>query len=182
MRLHKLFDLNGRVAVVTGGSRGLGLQIAEALGEFGAEVILVSRKQADLDLAKKQVEAFGAAVHAVAADLSQPDEVTAFSQDMIRRFGHVDILVNNAGTVWGAPAEEHPLDAWNKVLNLNLTGMFLLSQTLARDSFLPNRKGTIINVASAKGFVADHPDMPGTAAYNAAKGAVISLTRALAAE
>lgn len=182
MRLHKLFDLNGRVAVVTGGSRGLGLQIAEALGEFGAEVTLVSRKQADLDLAKKQVEAFGSAVHAVAADLSQPDEVTAFSQDMIRRFGHVDILVNNAGTVWGAPAEEHPLDAWNKVLNLNLTGMFLLSQTLARDSFLPNRKGSIINVASAKGFVADHPDMPGTAAYNAAKGAVISLTRALAAE
>lgn len=182
MRLHDLFDLSGRIAIVTGGSRGLGLQVAEALGEFGAEVILVSRKQAELDAAKAQVSATGAKVHAIAANLSEPDGIAAFSEDVMRRFGRVDILVNNAGTVWGAPAEHHPLDAWNKVINLNLTGMFLLSQALARDCFLPNGKGSIINIASAKGFVADHPDMPGTAAYNAAKGAVINLTRALAAE
>lgn len=151
MRLHDLFDLSGHIAIVTGGSRGLGLQIAEALGEFGGEVIPMSRERAELDAAKAQVSATGAKVHVIAANLSEPDEVASFSQDAMHRFGRVDILVNDAGNVWGAPTKHHPLDAWNKVNNLNLTGMFLLSQVLARDCFLPNGKGSIINIASDAG-------------------------------
>lgn len=182
MRLNEMFNLAGRVAVITGGSRGLGLQIAEALGEFGAEVVLISRKMADLDAAKDGLAAAGIKVQAVAANLADHGGMAALAADIGARFGRVDILVNNAGTTWGAPAEDHPLDAWNKVIGLNVTSLFLLSQALARDFFLPQRTGSIINVASVEGLQAHHPALPGTIAYNTAKGAVVNLTRALAAE
>lgn len=181
-RLKDLLSLDGRVAVITGGSRGLGLQIAEALGEFGAHIVLISRKQADLDAAKAGLAASGVKVEAVATDLSDPDAIASLVDDVLRRTGPVDILVNNAGTTWGAPAEDYPREAWNKVIDLNLTGLFLLSQALARECFLPRSAGAIINIASVEGLQAHHPDMPGTVAYNAAKGAVVNLTRALAAE
>ena len=180
--LGALFDLSGRVAVVTGGSRGLGMQIAEALGEFGAQVVLISRKMADLDEAKDRMSANGAKVHAMAANLADHGAIAALADDIGARFGRVDILVNNAGTTWGAPAEDHPLDAWTKVIDLNVTSLFLLSQAMARNFFLPQRKGAIINVASVEGLQAHHPALPGTVAYNTAKGAVVNLTRALAAE
>ena len=182
MRLSEMFNLAGRVAVITGGSRGLGLQIAEALGEFGAEIVLISRKMADLDAAKNGLAAAGVKVQAVAANLADHGGMAALAADIGARFGRVDILVNNAGTTWGAPAEDHPLDAWNKVIGLNVTSLFLLSQALARDFFLPQRTGSIINVASVEGLQAHHPALPGTIAYNTAKGAVVNLTRALAAE
>jgi NAD(P)-dependent dehydrogenase (short-subunit alcohol dehydrogenase family) len=180
--LSGLFDLTGRVAIVTGGSRGLGFQIATALSEFGASVALAARKKADLDAAVEQLAASGRTAVGFVADLGTPEAAADLTERVIERFGRIDILVNNAGTAWGAPAEDYPLDGWNKVINLNLTGLFLLTQAVARSAFLKQGKGAVINVASVEGLQGHHHDRPGTVAYNAAKGAVINMTRALAAE
>jgi gluconate 5-dehydrogenase len=177
-----LLDLTGRVALVTGGSRGLGLQIARALGEFGASLALVARKQADLDSAVGQLNEAGRTAVGFAVDLGTPEAASRLTERVIERFGRIDVLVNNAGATWGAPAEDYPLEGWNKVIDLNVTGLFLLTQAVAREAFLKQGKGAIINVASVEGLQGHPPDRPGTIAYNAAKGAVISLTRALAAE
>jgi NAD(P)-dependent dehydrogenase (short-subunit alcohol dehydrogenase family) len=177
-----LFDLTGRVAIVTGGSRGLGLQIANALGEFGASLVLVARKKADLDAAVEQLNAAGRAAVGIVAELGTAEAASGLTERVMERFGRIDILVNNAGTAWGARAEDYPLDGWNKVIDLNVTGLFLLTQAVARSAFLKQGKGAVINVASVEGFLGHHPDRLGTIAYNTAKGAVINMTRALAAE
>ncbi|WP_313803206.1 SDR family oxidoreductase [Sphingobium sp.] len=178
-----MFDLHGRVVVITGGSRGLGLQIAEALGEFGAKLMLVSRKQKDLDGAAQMLADRGIRAETVAADLgNDPAAADLICSATHDRLGPIDILVNNAGATWGTPAEDHPMDAWDKVINLNLTALFRLTRRAAREDMLPRRKGAILNIASIEGLAAHHPDLPGTAAYNASKGGVINLTRALAAE
>ncbi len=180
--LASLFDLTGRVAIVTGGSRGLGLQIAIALGEFGASLALVARKKPDLDAAVEQLRSAGCEAVGFVADLGTPEAASDLAAQVIERFGRIDILVNNAGTVWGAPAEDYPLDGWNKVIGLNVTALFLMTQTVARSAFLKQGRGSVINVASIEGLLGHHPDRPGTIAYNTAKGAVINMTRALAAE
>lgn len=180
--LADLFDLTGRVAIVTGGSRGLGLQIARALGEFGASLALVARKTADLDTAVEQLAGAGCTAVGFSADLGTPEAAAGLTERVIDRFGRIDILVNNAGTAWGAPTEDHTLEDWNRVIALNVTGLFLLTQSVARNAFLKQGKGAVINVASVEGLLGHHPDRRGTIAYNAAKGAVISMTRALAAE
>ncbi len=180
--LTSLFDLTGRVALITGGSRGLGLQIANALGEFGASLALAARKQADLDAAVEQLSTAGRTAVGFVANLGTPEAASGLAERVMERFGRIDILVNNAGTSWGAPAEDYPLDGWNKVIDLNLTGVFLLTQAVARSAFLKQGNGAVINVASVEGLLGHLPDRPGTVAYNAAKGAVISMTRALAAE
>ena len=177
-----LFNLSGRVAIVTGGSRGLGLQIATALGEYGASVALVARKQADLDAAVEQLAALGIAALGLAADLATPEAASALADRVLEQFGRIDILVNNAGATWGAPAEDYPIEGWNKVIDLNVTGLFQLTQAVARAAFLPQGKGAVVNIASIEGLLGHHPDRPGTIAYNTAKGAVINMTRALAAE
>jgi NAD(P)-dependent dehydrogenase (short-subunit alcohol dehydrogenase family) len=177
-----LFDLTGRVAIVTGGSRGLGFQIASALGEFGASLALVARKKADLDAAVEQLNREGRTAVGFVADLGTPEAASGLTTRVIERFGCIDILVNNAGNVWGAPAEDYPLEGWNKVIDLSVTGLFLLTQAVARDAFLKQGKGAVINVASVEGLLGHHPDRMGTIAYNTAKGAVINMTRALAAE
>ena len=180
--LRNLFDLTGRVALVTGGSRGLGLQIATALGEFGASLALVARKQADLDATVEKLNTAGHTAVGFAADLGTPEGASALTDRVIERFSRIDILVNNAGATWGAPAEDYPLEGWHKVIDLNVTGLFLLTQSVARRAFLPQGKGAIVNVASVEGLQGHHPDRPGTIAYNTAKGAVVNMTRALAAE
>lgn len=180
--LKQLFDLNGRVALITGGSRGLGLQIAEALGEFGATTVLVARKQAELDGAVAHLEGLGYHAVAVAADLSNPEAIGALVERVSADRGKIDILVNNAGAAWGEPAEDHSLEGWNKVINLNVTGLFLLTQATARQCFLPQGRGVVVNVASIEGLQGHHPRQAGTIAYNTAKGAVVNMTRALAAE
>jgi NAD(P)-dependent dehydrogenase (short-subunit alcohol dehydrogenase family) len=180
--LRKLFDLSGRVALITGGSRGLGLQIAEALGEFGASLVLTARKQDELDAALKHLNAQGIAASAVAVDLSKPDAPASAVEAVIARHGRLDILVNNAGTTWGAPAEDHPREAWDKVVALNLTAPFLLSQAAAKRAMIPAGKGRIVNIASVEGLKGHPPEMPGTVGYNATKGGVVNMTRALAAE
>jgi gluconate 5-dehydrogenase len=180
--LTSLFDLTGRVALVTGGSRGLGLQIASALGEFGASLALVARKRADLDAAVEHLNKAGRTAVGFDADLATAEAASSLTERVIERFGRIDILVNNAGATWGAPAEDYPLEGWNKVINLGVTGLFLLTQAVARSAFLKQGKGAVINVASVEGLQGHHPDRPGTIAYNTAKGAVVNMTRALAAE
>jgi gluconate 5-dehydrogenase len=178
----QLFDLSGRTALVTGGSRGLGLQIAEALGEQGARIVVSSRKQADLDEAVAHLKQRGIAADAIAADLGQEQEPARLAQEALTRLGRIDILVNNAGATWGAPAESHPLEAWDKVMNLNVRSIFLLSQAVARDAMIPQRYGRIINVASIAGLAGNAPGTMQTIAYNTSKGAVVNFTRALAGE
>ena len=179
--ISQLFDLSGRIALVTGGSRGLGLQIAEALGDAGAKVMLTSRKAADLEEAVADLSQRGIDARWIAADTARPDEVQRVCTETMERLGPVDILVNNAGAAWGAPAEDHPLDAWDKVMNLNIRSVFLFSQAIGKLSMIPRRGGRIINLASIAGLAGSPPGME-TIAYNTSKGAVVNFTRALAAE
>jgi NAD(P)-dependent dehydrogenase (short-subunit alcohol dehydrogenase family) len=181
MSVKKLFDLTGKAAFVTGGSRGLGLQMAEALGEMGARVAITARKQPELDEAAARLRGMGVEVVTCAADLSRHDTIPAVVEQVVKGLGPVDILVNNAGTTWGAPAEDHPYDAWRKVMGLNIDAMFLVSQAVGKRCMLPRRAGKIVNIASVAGLAGNPPEMQ-TIAYNASKGAVLSFTRTLAAE
>ena len=178
----ELFDLKGKTALITGGSRGLGLQIAEALGEQGATLVLSSRKQADLDEAVAHLKSRGIEATAIAADVSQEAAINTLVTEAMKRLGHIDILVNNAGATWGAPAESHPSEAWDKVMNLNIRSIFLLSQAVGRESMIPRKYGRIINVASIAGLSGNGPDSMQTIAYNTSKGAVVNFTRTLAGE
>lgn len=179
--IQQLFDLTGKTALVTGGSRGLGLQLAQALGEAGARVMLSSRKAEDLEESAGVLKAAGIDVDWIAADASKEADIRKLADETIKRFGHVDILVNNAGAAWGAPAEDHPVEAWDKVMNLNVRGYFILSQHIAKHSMIPRKSGRIINVASIAGLGGNPRGMT-TIAYNTSKGAVINFTRALACE
>ena len=178
--VHKLFDLTGRCALVTGGSRGLGLQMAEALGEAGAKLLLTSRKAADLEEAAAELQSKGIDARWVAADASDPAQIQHVVDEAMQRLGQVDILVNNAGATWGAPAEDHPLEAWDKVMNLNVRSLFLFAQAVGRASMLPRRRGSILNIASIAGL-AGSLDMQ-FIAYGTSKGAVVNFTRTLAGE
>jgi len=179
--IQQLFNLEGQTALVTGGSRGLGLQIAESLGEAGAKILLSSRKASDLEEAAANLQAKGIDTRWAAADASQPEEARRVVAEAMQRLGRIDILVNNAGATWGAPAEEHPLEAWDKVMNLNIRSLFVFSQAVANASMIPRRHGRIINVASIAGLGGNPPGMQ-TVAYNTSKAAVINFTRALAGE
>jgi NAD(P)-dependent dehydrogenase (short-subunit alcohol dehydrogenase family) len=176
----KLFDLSGQVALVTGGSRGLGLQMAEALGEAGAKIMLTSRKAADLEEATADLQAKGIDARWIAADASVPADVQRVVDETMQRMGPIDILVNNAGATWGAPMSDYPLEAWDKVMNLNIRSLFLFAQAVGRASFLPRKKGRVINIASIAGL-AGSANME-FIAYAASKGAAVNFTRQLAGE
>jgi len=178
--VQKLFDLKGQHALVTGGSRGLGLQIAEALGEAGAKIMLTSRKASDLEEAVAHLQDKGIDARWIAADVSDPAQVHKVCSETLERLGQVDILVNNAGAAWGAPAEDHPLDAWDKVMNLNVRSIFLFSQAIGKASMIPRRRGRIINIASIAGLGGSIEVK--FIAYGTSKGAVVNFTRTLAAE
>ena len=179
--IQQLFDLKGKTALVTGGSRGLGLQMAHALGEAGARVMLSARKADELEAAVQELQDAGIDARWIAADCAQETDIHRLGAETLERMGDVDILVNNAGAAWGAPAEDHPLEAWDKVMNLNVRGYFILSQYLAKHSMIGRQRGSIINVASIAGLGGNPKGMK-TIAYNTSKGAVINFTRALAAE
>ena len=179
--IQQLFDLKGKTALVTGGSRGLGLQMAHALGEAGARIMLSSRKADELEKAVADLEAAGIDARWTAADCAAEADIHRLADETLERMGDIDILVNNAGAAWGAPAEDHPLDAWDKVMNLNVRGYFLLSQRVAKKSMIARKQGRIINIASIAGLGGNPPEMQ-TIAYNTSKGAVVNFTRALACE
>ncbi len=183
MTLRQSLDLTGRKAIITGGSRGLGLQIAEALGEMGAQVLLTARKADELDEAVRHLKGLGVDALALPCDMGKPETIPGFAQAAIERLGgRCDILVNNAGAAWGAPAEDHPLDAWMKLVNVNLTGVFVLTQEIGRRSMIPNHYGRVLIVASIAGLRGNPPGSHGTLAYNTTKGGLVNFTRALAGE
>ncbi len=182
MSVKKLFDLDGRVALITGGSRGLGLQMAEALGEMGATVVLTARKKQELINAQARLQGLNVKVFTVVNDLQDKESIEPMVKGVLNNHEKIDILINNAGAAWGCPAEEHPIDGWQKVIDLNLTAVFVLSQTVGRLSMIPKKNGKIINIASIAGLVGTDPNFMPTIAYNASKGGLVNFTRSLAAE
>ena len=182
MSLARLQDLSGRVALVTGGSRGLGLQMAEVLGELGARIAITARKADELEEAKAHLKAMGIEALPVVCDMSDLASIPAMVDKVIAAYGPIDILVNNAGTSWGAPTIDHPLDAWNKVITLNLTAIFVASQEVGRRCMLPRKQGKVINIASVQGLSGGYPEGMPTIAYNSSKGGVVNFTRMLANE
>ncbi len=182
MNVKKLFDLSGKTALITGGSRGLGLQIAEGLGEMGARVVITARKAGELEEAKAHLKGMGIDALTLVNDLQNTDSVRPLVEQVLKSYGQIDVLVNNAGAAWGAPAEDHPLEAWYKIINLNLTAVFLMSQTVGKLGMIPRKYGRIINLASIAGLVGTDPRMMPTIAYNASKGGVVNFTRSLAVE
>lgn len=180
MAVRELFELGGKVALVTGGSRGLGLQIALALGDMGARTAICARSSEELAHATRFLAERGVDTFTVVCDLSKPEQVPGLVDAVVERYGNIDVLVNNAGTSWGAPAEKMPLDAWDKVMRLNVGAVFQLSQVVANRCFIPRRSGNIIVVAS-NAALRTNPHMK-TAGYFASKAAALHLMRALAVE
>jgi len=172
------FDFKGEVVVVTGGSRGLGLEIAHAFGYAGAQVVITARREQWLTDAEKFLKDRAISVHALTCDVADASSVEQTVQQALEKCGKIDILVNNAGLTWGAPAETMPLDRWRQVIDANITGTFLMSQIVGRH-MLERNKGAIVNVASIAGMGGGQLQ---TVGYNASKAAVINLTRALALE
>ncbi|MDP2317793.1 MAG: glucose 1-dehydrogenase [Acidobacteriota bacterium] len=177
--LPSLFDLTGRVAIVTGGSRGLGLEMAEGLAEAGARLMICARRDEWLTPALADLRGRGHTVEGMPCDVSRPEDVQAVVDKTMQAYGQLDILINNAGITWAAPAAEMPLEKWRKVIDVNLTGAFLFSQAAGRE-MLKTGYGRIINVASIAGLIASVHG-PHYAAYAASKAGLMGLTRELAA-
>ena len=181
MNVPDLFRLDGQVALITGGSRGLGLHMARALGAMGCRVAITARKADELAQARSELQARGIEVLTLVGDLQQLDTIPALVDEAASGLGAIDILVNNAGTTWGAPAEDHPDEAWHKVMNLNVNAPFFMARAVGRRCMIPRRSGKIINVASVAGLKGMAPGVH-TIAYNTSKAAAINFTRALVSE
>jgi gluconate 5-dehydrogenase len=181
MGVKQLFDLSGKTALITGGSRGLGLQMAEALGEMGAKLAITARKADELAEAKAHLEGLGMEVHTFANDLQNFDAIPALVDDVLAQLGTIDILVNNAGATWGENAEDYPDAAWHKVMNLNVSAPFFLTREVAKRVMIPKGQGNIIITASVAAFKGTPPGM-NTVAYNTSKAAAVHLARTLASE
>lgn len=181
MGVKQLFQLDGQVALITGGSRGLGLQMAQALGEMGCKVAISARKADELAEARQHLEALGITVQTVVSDLQKTDRIPALVDEVVNGLGPIDILVNNAGATWGAPAEDYPDEAWHKVMNLNVNAPFFLTREVGRRCMIPRQRGKVITIASVAGLKGMGPGVH-TIAYNTSKAAAINFTRALASE
>jgi NAD(P)-dependent dehydrogenase (short-subunit alcohol dehydrogenase family) len=174
------FRLDGKVAIITGGSRGLGLQIAEGLAEAGATIAITARKEPGLREAEAHLASRGVSCLAVRCDIAEASEVTGAVDRVITELGGVDILVNNAGTTWGASLQELPLEAWDKVIRTNVNGTFYVSRAVALQMIRQGRGGRIVNVASIAGLRGSDPRVLQGLPYNTSKGAVVNFTRDLA--
>ena len=177
--VREMFDLTGRTAIVTGGSRGLGKEIAEGLGEAGANLVLCARRAEWLDETVREFLGRGFAVRGKTCDVSKSEDVQSVIDEAMDAFGSIDILVNNAGTSWAAMPEDMPLEQWQKVIDVNLTGCFLFAQAVGR-VMLEQESGSIINIASIAGLTSS-ANGPFYAGYAASKAGLIGLTRELAA-
>jgi NAD(P)-dependent dehydrogenase (short-subunit alcohol dehydrogenase family) len=177
--VRELFDISGQTAIVTGGGSGLGRQMAGALAELGADIVVCARKLDRCEQAAVELAELGVRARALQCDLRQPGDAQAVVDRTVQEFGRVDVLVNDAGTTWGAPAEETPLHGWQKVMDVNLTGLFLVTQAAARQ-MMAQGGGSIVNIASVAALRGSPAGMMDAVAYSASKGGVISLTRDLA--
>jgi len=184
----QLFDLTGRVAIITGGSIGLGRQMAEGLAEMGANIVLCARKQERCLQAAEELQQLGVKASALACDVKNPASIQEVVDATLSQFGKIDVLINNAGISWGAPVEEMRLEDWNKVIETNLTGTFLCAQAVGKvmirqgrdkNSAATNTAGKIINIASVAGLGGAPAELPAIG-YHASKGGVISFTKDLA--
>ncbi|HET6932922.1 MAG TPA: SDR family oxidoreductase [Candidatus Acidoferrum sp.] len=178
VNVKKLFDLSGRVAIVTGGSVGLGRQMAEGLAEMGAKLVLCARKKERCQQTAGELEKLGIEVLALGCDVKDPASIQAVADATVKQFGRIDILINNAGTSWGAPVEAMTVEQWNKVIETNLTGTFLFSQAVGK-VMIAQRRGKIINIASVAGLRGSPPSFSAIG-YSASKGGVVILTKDLA--
>ncbi|WP_082236044.1 SDR family oxidoreductase [Halobacillus massiliensis] len=180
MHVMELFELKGKTAIVTGGGRGLGEQIAEGLAEAGADIVLCSRKvEACEEVAQRLREEHGVKTLALSCDVTNDEQVQQVVDQTVQEFGNIDILINNSGASWGAPALEMPLEAFQKVMNVNVTGTFLMSQKVG-EVMVKQQSGKIINIASVAGLGGTDPGFMDTIGYNASKGAVVTFTKDLA--
>jgi gluconate 5-dehydrogenase len=180
VRIQELFDLTGKVAIVTGGGSGLGRQMAGALAEAGADLVLCARKADRCEQAAAEIEASGVRALGLGCDLRDPADVDAVVKRTLDDFGRVDILVNNAGTAWAAPPEDMPLDGWQKVIDVNLTGAFLFAQRVGRALIAQGDGGRIVNVASVAAFRGAPQAAMNALPYNASKAGVVGMTIDLA--
>lgn len=180
MKVQELFDLTDKVALITGGGRGLGKQIANVYAEMGCHVALCSRKlESCADTAESISAEYGVKAKGYALDVRDEGQVNEVTAQILQDFGQIDILVNNSGATWGASVEEMPLDAWKKVMDVNVTGTFLMSQTVGKH-MINRGYGKIINIASAAGLKVRPPEVANTIGYTTSKAAVIHFTKDLA--
>ncbi len=179
--IKELFDLTGKVALVTGGSRGLGKEMAEGLAEAGASLMLVARREQWLTPTIEEFRSRGFRCESALCDVANPDDAQKAVSLTVEAFGKIDILINNAGVTWGTPAEEMPLDKWKMVIDIDLTGAFLFCQAAGRE-MLRQGSGTIVNIASIAGLVGTMETGQHISGYVAAKGGLIALTRELGAK
>lgn len=175
-----MFRLDEKVAVVTGGSIGLGNQMATALAEMGANVVVAARKLERCEETAAQLRELGVKSIGVRCDVGEAEDCSNLISRTVREFGTIDILVNNAGITWGAPALKYPMDKWEKVIRVNATGSFLCAKEAARVMIEQKKGGKIINLASVAGISGAPPEAQDAIAYNASKGAVVALTKDLA--
>jgi NAD(P)-dependent dehydrogenase (short-subunit alcohol dehydrogenase family) len=180
MRVQELFDLTGKVAIVTGGATGLGRQIAGALAECGAGIVVCARNAERCEAAAAELELLGVRALGLGCDVREPASIEAVVRRTVETFGRVDILVNNAGTSWGAAPEDVPLAGWQKVLDINLTGAFLFAQAVGRELIRQGDGGKIINIASITAFQGAPPEAMNSIPYNVSKGGLVAMTIDLA--
>ena len=180
MRVQELFDLTGRVAIVTGGATGLGRQIAEALAECGADIVVCARNAERCEATAAELERLGVRTLGLGCDVRDPSAIEAVVRRTVETRGRVDILVNNAGTSWGAAPEDVPLAGWQKVLDVNLTGAFLFAQAVGRELIRQGDGGKIVNIASITAFQGAPPEAMNALPYNVSKGGLVALTIDLA--
>ena len=176
---HNRFDLSGKTAIVTGGGRGLGLALGEALAESGCDLVLCSRKEANCEDAARKLLQLGVRAVGKKCNITEPSDITELRDFTLKEFGKIDILINNSGAAWGAPAEDYPLEGWQKVIDVNVTGTFLCSQIIGK-SMISEGKGKIINVSSIFGTVGAPSNVMDAIAYNTSKGAVEAFSKDLA--
>ena len=181
MRVHELFGLGDRVAIVTGGASGIGRQMAEALADCGADLVLCARKaERCVEAAQELADAYGVRAIGIGCDVRDPDQVAAVVARTLADLGRIDVLVNNAGTTWGAPAVDVPLAGWQKVIDVNLTGAWLFAQQVGRVLIQQGEGGKIINIASPAAFRGADPETMDAVPYSASKGGLVALTIDLA--
>lgn len=185
MKSNDLFSLAGKTALVTGGSKGIGLYIAEGLGEMGARIVITARKAAELEEASRHLSSLGIDNRTIVCDASRQENIPALVDQVLEHFGGLDILVNNAGTNWITPAEDYPDAGWRKVMDLNIDAPFLLCREIGKRIMIPRQSGRIINIGSTAAIQGNGAVTPGGShfiGYHAAKGALHSFTRGLAVE